>query len=305
VLPGPSALETPYLDASHGAYAVRSVARWSEPLFPPPPGMPEEWETLLVLHGLLAGKRFDEIDIGAGDDAMFARMCAITGVDAERAERMTDARGPERLADWAIRTGPFGDRYGDVPDGWNLTRLQQHPHGVDLGPMVPHAREAVCTPTGHIDLAPEYIVADLPRLEARMQEPLDRLVLIGRRHVRSINSWMHNIRVLVKGKDRCTLLVHPRDAAQLVVRDGELVEVLSRVGVVVAPVEISDEVMPGVVSLPHGWGHGRPGSRQSVARERAGVNCNPLVPADLLDVPSGNCASNGIPVEIRAVVTSP
>jgi anaerobic selenocysteine-containing dehydrogenase len=301
VLPGPSPLETPYLDASHGTYAVRSVARWSEPLFPRPDGMPDEWETLLVLQGLLAGKRLDEIDIAAADDAMFARMCGAAGVDPGQAASMTDARGPERIADWAIRTGPFGDRYGEDPDGWDLARLKQQPHGVDLGPMVPSARVALSTPDGHVDLAPAYVLADLPRLEARMQDAPDDLVLIERRHVRSMNSWMHNIEVLVKGKDRCTLLVHPEDADRFGLRDGEPAEVRSEVGAVTTPVEVSDGIMPGVVSLPHGWGHGRPGSRQSVAREHPGVNCNPIVPLDRLDVPSGNCAANGVPVQVAPV----
>jgi anaerobic selenocysteine-containing dehydrogenase len=300
-LPGPSPLETPYLDASHGTYAVRSIARWSEPLFPKPDGMPDEWESLLVLQGLLAGKRLDEIDIAAADDAMFARMCGAVGVDPARAASMTDARGPERIADWAIRTGPFGDRYGEAPDGWDLARLKQHPHGVDLGPMVPSARVAVSTPNAHVDLAPAYVLADLPRLEARMQDERDDLVLIERRHVRSMNSWLHNIEVLVKGKDRCTLLVHPDDADRFGLRDGEPAEVCSDVGAVTAPVEVSDEIMPGVVSLPHGWGHGRPGSRQSVAQEHPGVNCNPIVPLDRLDVPSGNCAANGVPVQVAPV----
>ena len=135
--------------------------------------------------------------------------------------------------------------------------------------------------------------------------PHPDLVLINRRHVRSMNSWMHNIHVLVKGKDRCTLLIHPYDARWLGVHDGEHVVVRSRAGAVTAPVEVSDEMARGVVSLPHGWGHGRPGSRQSVAREHPGVSCNPLVPLDRLDVPSGNAAANGIPVEIARVAAAP
>jgi anaerobic selenocysteine-containing dehydrogenase len=137
-----------------------------------------------------------------------------------------------------------------------------------------------------------------------MQDARDDLVLIERRHVRSMNSWLHNIEVLVKGKDRCTLLVHPDDADRLGLRDGEPAEVRSEVGAVTAPVEVSDEIMPGVVSLPHGWGHGRPGSRQSVAREHPGVNCNPIVPLDRLDVPSGNCAANGVPVQVAPVANA-
>ena len=123
-------------------------------------------------------------------------------------------------------------------------------------------------------------------------------MLISRRHVRSNNSWMHNVKVLVKGKDRCTLLIHPDDAARTGVADGALARISSEAGSIEAPVEVSDEVMPGVVCLPHGWGHDKPGARLSVAREHAGVNNNLLAPGHLVDEISGNAVVNGIPVEV-------
>jgi anaerobic selenocysteine-containing dehydrogenase len=206
------------------------------------------------------------------------------------------------MLDLAIRTGPWGDGYGANPDGLALAKIAAAEHGVDLGPLVPRAHEVVRTPSGRIELAPGHVVADVPRLRERVRQGSGRrdgeLVLVSRRHVRSNNSWMHNVRVLVKGKDRCTLLVHPDDAARIGLRDGGHAKVASEAGSIVAPVEVSDEMRPGVVSLPHGWGHDRPGARLSVASEHAGVNNNHLAPGHLVDVPSGNAVVNGIPVEV-------
>jgi anaerobic selenocysteine-containing dehydrogenase len=298
ILPGPSQLEVAHFDALYPAWAVRSVARWSDPTVERPDGQPEEWETLLRLQGLLLGLRNDQIDVGALDDAFFAALCTATGVDPEVAARHHDGGGPERLVDWGIRTGPLGDRYGERPGGWTLARVKEHPSGVDLGPLVPRAHEAVCTPTGRIDLAPAHVVADLPRLDVRIDAEPPRVVLVSRRHLRSNNSWLHNVPVLVKGRDRCTLLVHPDDAAAHGLADGGRATVTSDAGVVEVPVEVSDEVLPGVVSLPHGWGHDRPGTRTAVAREHPGVNSNLLAPNDLVDLPSGNHVLNGIPVSL-------
>jgi anaerobic selenocysteine-containing dehydrogenase len=147
-------------------------------------------------------------------------------------------------------------------------------------------------------LAPTYITDDLPRLAARLERPADDLVLVSRRQLRSNNSWMHNVRVLVKGKDRCTLQVHPDDAVRCGVRDGELARVGSASGTVDVPVEVTDDIRPGVVSLPHGWGHDQPGTRLSVANDYAGVNSNVLAPGGFVDEISGNAAVNGIPVTL-------
>ena len=203
-----------------------------------------------------------------------------------------------RLNDLTIRTGPFGDRYGENPGGLTLQHFIDEPNGIDKGPMVPRLDEVVTHADGKVDLAPPYVVADIPRLEARIERGSDGLVLTSRRHVRSNNSWMHNVKVLVKGKDRCTLLIHPDDASAAGVADGGIARVTSESGALEVPVEVSDEMMPGVVSLPHGWGHDKPGTRLSVAREHAGVNNNVLAPGTFVDVPSGNAAVNGIPVEV-------
>ncbi len=209
-----------------------------------------------------------------------------------------DAGGPERILDLTIRTGPWGDWYGREPDGLTLQSFKDAPHGIDLGPMVPRAREVVSTPSGKIELAPEYIVRDLGRLQARLGRRHEGLLLTSRRHVRSNNSWMHNVKVLVQGRDRCTLLIHPDDAERTGVVDGRLARVSSEAGALEVPVEVSDEMMPGVVSLPHGWGHDKAGTRMATAREHAGVNNNLLAPGRFVDEVSGNAAVNGIPVEV-------
>jgi anaerobic selenocysteine-containing dehydrogenase len=156
------------------------------------------------------------------------------------------------------------------------------------------------TPSARVELCPAPLAVDVPRLSAACDAPVDELVLIGRRHLRSNNSWMHNVPALMKGRDRCTLHVHPDDAIRFGLADGDVARVSSRVGAVEVPVEISAEVMPGVVSLPHGWGHDVPGSRMSVARAHAGVNSNVLTDERAIDPLSGNAVLNGIPVRVQA-----
>ncbi|MEZ5139129.1 MAG: molybdopterin oxidoreductase family protein [Acidimicrobiales bacterium] len=298
ILPGLSSLEQPHFDDLLWAFATGSAGRWSEPLFAPTDGRPDEYEILLRLGALCMGLPHEGLDVDGLDDAFITALCDMKGVDAATVLAASTGRGAERLLDLTIRTGPFGDRYGEVPEGLALADFRAAPHGIDLGPMVPRADEVVCTPSGMIELAPPYITADVGRLRARLDRPAEGLVLVSRRHLRSNNSWMHNVKVLVKGKDRCTLLIHPDDAARCGVADGAVATVRSEAGAVDVPVEVSDEMMPGVVSLPHGWGHGLPGTQLSVANEHAGVNSNLLAPADLYDPISNNAAVNGIPVEV-------
>lgn len=298
ILPGLSALEQPHYDELIWSWASRSAGNFSPAVFPPPPDRPREWELLTRLGALSAGMKGPDIDVAALDDGFFSSLVQAKGLDPEDVMRHYDHGGPERLLDLTIRTGPWGDRYGETPDGLTLDSFRAAPHGIDRGPMVPRAGEVVSTPSGKIDLAPDYIVGDLPRLAARLGRRRDGLLLISRRHLRSNNSWMHNVPVLVKGKDRCTLLIHPRDAARTGVQDGALARVSSEAGAIDVPVEVSDEMMPGVVSLPHGWGHNIEGTRLAVARDHPGVNNNLLAPGTLVDERSGNAIVNGIPVEV-------
>ncbi|HEX8802729.1 MAG TPA: molybdopterin-dependent oxidoreductase, partial [Acidimicrobiales bacterium] len=302
ILPGLSPLEQPHHDDLIWNFAVGSAAKFSPALFPPADGRPEEWEILIRLAGACLGERADLVDVAAIDDGFFDVLASVKGFDGPVLRERYDAGGPERLLDLTLRTGPFGDRYGEVPGGLTLDRLRAEPNGVDLGLNQPCLEDVLATTGGKVVLAPEYITADLPRLAARLDRPPDDLVLVNRRHVRSNNSWMHNVRVLVTGKDRCTLHVHPDDARRFGLVDGGLAHVTSASGALDVPVEVTTDIRPGVVSLPHGWGHDRPGTRLTVAREHAGVNSNVLAPGDFVDVISGNAAVNGIPVTVAPVV---
>ncbi len=299
LLPGLSALEQPHFDDLITMWQVRSAARFTDTVFDAG-DRPAEWEILTRLGAMCAGIRNADIDVAAFDDAFFAALAEAKGADPAVAMRESAGSGPIRLLDLQIRTGPWGDRYGAVADGLTLQSFRDAEHGIDLGPMVPRVREIIETPNGRIDLAPDLVLADVPRLRERMERATDGLLLTSRRHLRSNNSWMHNVKILVKGKDRCTLLIHPDDATRSGVATGELARVSSEAGEVEITVEVSDEMMPGVVSIPHGWGHDRPDTRMAIAREHAGVNNNLLALPEFYDPLSNNAAVNGIPVEVRA-----
>lgn len=311
ILPAPMALQRSHYDVAYYQFSLRNVANYSAPVLPLGPDERPEWRTLLALTGILRGQG-PEVDVDTMDDALaslFVQMAVddefgpVHGRDpAELAAALEPLRGPERILDLALRTGPYGDGFGADPDGLSLSELLGHPHGVDLGPLVPRLPEMLRTPTGRIDLATRAFVADLDRLEARLREPTPPLVLIGRRHLRSNNSWQHNTRTLAKGNERCVLQVHPDDAAPRGLTTGTTATVTSAVGAVTAPVEVTDAVMAGVVSLPHGWGHDLPGARLAVAAERPGVNVNLLAGTDAVDPLSGNPHLNGVPVELAAAV---
>ena len=204
--------------------------------------------------------------------------------------------------DLMLQTGPYGAGFGANPDGLSLQKLLDNPHGVDLGALEPRLPEALRTPTGRIELAPPLFLAELARLgEKQASMEFAGMLLVGRRDLKSNNSWMHNMKVLTKGSLSCTLHVHPDDADRIGVADGGSVRVTSRVGSVDVPVEVTDAVRPGVVSLPHGWGHNVPGTRMAVAAEKAGVNSNILTDDEVIDPLSGNAALNAIPVTVAAL----
>ncbi len=312
ILPGLSALEQPHYDELIWSWAIRNAASYSPPLFDPG-DRPAEWEILLTLAAICQGAKPGDVDVAALDQLFFAGLVAglcqmpgsrIHGRDPEEIVARSAGRGPERLLDLAIRSGPHGDLFGARPDGLTLEELARHPDGLDFGALRPRLDEVLRTPSGRIELAPDPILSDLPRLEARLEESAPPLVLVSRRDLRSNNSWMHNVPRLMAGRGRCTLLLHPRDAERAGVRSGERVRVRSRAGVVEAPVEITEEMMPGVACLPHGWGHDRPGVRLRVARQHPGVCNNVLAPVHLVDRPSGNAVVNGIPIEIERIPPS-
>jgi anaerobic selenocysteine-containing dehydrogenase len=307
ILPPPPLLAHGHYDVALYALAVRNVANYSPPLIPLGPDEVDEWETLLRLANIVAGAGADA-DPHALDDAIVAGLVDkavqrpgsnVAGRDAsDLLAALAGRRGPERILDLMLRTGPYGDGFGADPGGLTLARLEAEPHGVDLGPLTERVPEVLRTPSGTIELAPELLVADVERLRAGRSRPPNGTVLIGRRDLRSNNSWMHNVEVLVKGRDRCTLLVHPDDAERLGLRPGGRATVAGPGGSVVAPVEVSDEMMPGVVSLPHGWGHDRDGVLLGVAAGRPGVNSNVVAGAEQCDPLSGNAVLNGVAVDV-------
>ena len=304
ILPGPSPLEVPHHDDLILAFAINSIANYSEPVFfPPDRDRPEEWEILIRLTGLCAGTPAEDVDVAAIDDGFFDYLCFTQGLDGAQIRSHYTHGGPERILDLTLRTGPFGDFYGEVPDGLTLAKLKEQPNGINFGPMIPQVPEVLGTTDKRIRLAPQYLLDDLPRLAARLTREPDDLVLVSRRHLRSNNSWLHNVPALMKGRDRCTLLMHPDDAAKRGVTATDIVTVTSAAGQIEVSVELTEAIMPGVVSMPHGWGHGKSGTRMAVANGSPGVNTNILSPPTFLDEPSGNGALNGIPVAVALVVS--
>jgi len=301
ILPGLSPLEQPHHDDLILNFAINSFANYSPPVFAPDdPDRPEEWEILIRLTGLCTGTAAEDVDVEAIDDGFFDYMAFTQGLDGAAIRSHYENGGPERILDLTLRTGPFGDRYGDNPDGLTLDKLKVHPNGINFGPMIPRLPEILGTADQKVRLAPQYLLDDLPRLGARIERAPDALVLVSRRHLRSNNSWLHNVAPLMKGRERCTLWMHRDDAAQRDITDGATVTVSSSAGALSVPVELTDAIKPGVVSMPHGWGHGKPGTRMSVANGSPGVNTNVLSPPEFLDEPSGNGALNGIPVTVTA-----
>ncbi len=297
ILPGLSPLEQPHHDDLILLFAIRSIANYSPPVFDPG-DRPHEWEILIRLTGLCTGTPAEDVDVAAIDDGFFDYLAFTCGVDGAEIRKIYEHGGPERMLDLTLRTGPFGDQYGKNPGGLTLDLLKANPNGVDFGPMVPQLPDILGTPDKKIRLAPQYLLDDLPRLAARLERPAEQLVLVSRRHLRSNNTWLHNVPALMKGKDRCTLLIHPDDAARCGVADDDVVTVKSAAGEIKVPVEVTDAIKPGVVSMPHGWGHGKPGTRMAVANSSPGANTNVLSPPTFIDEPSGNGALNGIPVTI-------
>jgi anaerobic selenocysteine-containing dehydrogenase len=285
ILPGPSPLQRSHYDAALYGFAVRNVANYSPPVLPPSEDLPDEWRTLLRLTGVVTGQGSD-CDVDALDDMIAAEAARRAGVDPEEVAGRT---GPERLLDLMLRAGPYPITLAD---------LEAAPHGIDLGALQPRLPEALRTPSGRVELAPAPLAEDVPRLRAALDAPANGMVLVGRRDLRSNNSWMHNLPLLVRGPERCTVHVHPADAERLHLVDGERAVVRSRVGEVELPVEVTDAIMEGVVSIPHGWGHDAPGAQLAVARAHAGANSNVLSDEELVDAPSGNAVLNGIPVEL-------
>jgi anaerobic selenocysteine-containing dehydrogenase len=310
ILPPVSPLERAHYDIALSGFAVRNVAKYAPPLFEKPAGSLHDHEILAELTSRLAMAR--------GGSRLAAR---AKGAFLRRL-------GPTGQLDLMLRTGAYGmpnsgwlrwvaalPGLGAIrrqlaaehrrPLGLSLRRLEQAPHGVDLGPLEPNLLRRLATSGGKVQLAPERHTRDLERAARALVLEPPALVLVGRRHVRSNNSWMHNSQRLVKGKPRCTLLMHPDDASARGISDGATVRLRSRVGEVAVAAEVSDAVMPGVVSLPHGWGHDRDGIRLAVASRHAGASINDVIDDQRIDALTGTAVLNGTPVEVELTAAGP
>ena len=273
ILPPVSPLERDHYDVTFNNFAVHNVAKYSKALFAKKKNAKHDWQIYLEL-----AKRLDKK--------------APLATRIER--RLVRTLGPKFMLDQGLRRGPYA--------GMTLNKLKKNPHGIDLGPlkkMLPHALKHK---DKQIRLNVDFYQADLERVQAMMQDyDSKQILLIGRRHVRSNNSWLHNSYRLVKGKPRCTLMLHPETAKEYGIEDGQNVKVTSRIGSVMIVAEVTNELMPRVVSIPHGWGHGRKGVKQKIAQAHAGVSVNDLTDDMLIDQLSGNAAVNGVPVQLEAV----
>ncbi|TWP52265.1 molybdopterin-dependent oxidoreductase [Lentzea tibetensis] len=284
ILPPPPPSRRDHYDLAFFNNAVRNVAKYSRAVIPLEQGRLDETDIFFRLTTILLG-----MGPAADLDAIAAFQLASLQEKAGTSFELDGITREERLLDFKLRTGAYGV---------SLQQLLDNPHGIDLGPLCERIPEILRTPSGKIELAPAFIAADIPRVLAGLSTVEEGMVLVGRRHLRTNNSWMHNVPSLVKGKQLCTLLVNTDDASRLGLVDGGAAQVTSRVGKVEVTVEVTDDISRGVVSMPHGWGHDQPGTRLTVAREHAGVNVN-LITDDLrLDPLSGTAVLNGIRVQV-------
>ncbi len=308
ILPPSSPLSQGHYDFVFNMFSVRNISKYSAPVIPMEPGEMGFWEILTRLT-LISSGMGASADPYSLDDYIIRQMIDAemkspeSSIAVKSAEEMLailkPLKGPERMLDFLLRTGPYGGGFENNNSGLSFQKLLDNPHGIDMGPLMPRLPEILSTSSGKIELAPAFIIGDVPRLEAQLSSlPADGFNLIGRRDLRSNNSWMHNIPVLVSGKARCTLQINPDDAVKLGVASGDNVCIRSRVGSVTVPVEVTGDMMQGVVSLPHGWGHDLPGINMRVAQANAGINSNILSDEASFDLLSGNAVLNGIPVQI-------
>ena len=313
ILPPTAPLAHDTYDIALLHFAVRNHAKWSPAAVEAGEGERPVWRVLLDISRRLMG--LGEIPLEQVDSIVLGQFAALALAGSRLEGRVTpeeavsmlgDEPGPRRVIDLLLRAGPYGDEFGQRPDGLTLQKLADNPHGLDFGALEPALPDVLRTADGAIPLAPERIVRDLPRLDRFIEERSSgagpaSVLLIGRRDVRSMNSWLHNLPSLAKGKVRCTLQVHPSDAERLELENEGWAQLEGRVGTLLAQVEISDRMTEGVVSLPHGWGHDLPGVQLGVARKQSGVNTNRVVDDREVDVPSGTSVLNGVRVELKAV----
>ncbi|MCA2209263.1 molybdopterin-dependent oxidoreductase [Nocardia rosealba] len=291
ILPPPRSIQSPHYDFALLHFAVRNYARYSRPLVPLD-GRPSESAVLARLAAAVSGQpHHSDEAVAMIDELVIAGMLHKAGM-SDRRDELEGADTTEQRVDLMLKLGPYG--------AWNggdlgLRTLLDNPHGIDLGPLQPRLPVVLRTASGRVDLAPQPLLADVSRLREGLAASAPPMVLIGRRQLRSNNSWMHNIEALVGGSNHCTLHIHPDDADRLGI--GEAAEITSAAGSLTVQVELTAAIMPGVVSLPHGWGHAA-SITQSVARAHAGVNANALTDNSIVDAITGTAVFNGVPVTV-------
>ncbi len=285
ILPPTFGVERAHYDLVFHLLAVQNSAKYSPPAFERQPTQRHDWEIYLELYQRMRAKKEQPKLLAGIEQAVLHQL------------------SPERILDLGLRFGPYGNGYRPIGEGLRLDIVKECAHGIDLGPLKPSLPQRLQNKKKRIALTPDIYAADMKRLEAKLGEPLPsgHLELIGRRELRSNNSWMHNSPRLMKGKARCTLRMHPEDAAVRGIQDGSEVLVRSDAGQVQVVLELSREMMPGVVSLPHGYGHGRDGVRLEVARQRPGVSANDLTDPSKIDVLSGNARLTGVAVTVHGL----
>jgi anaerobic selenocysteine-containing dehydrogenase len=304
ILPPTGQLEHAQFDPVFHLVAVRNTIKFSPALFEPEPGALHDWQILLELITRLNSR----------DRWSTLRARAL--------HRILSSLGDRGMIDLGLKLGPYGDWRGKINSlrelvarlpllggltagddqtgqGLTLEKVLAAPHGIDLGPLAPALPDRLYTRDQCIELVPEVYVQALEALDQVQPDQGDQMRLIGRRHVRSNNSWMHNSHRLVKGKSRCTAMLHPDDARRLGVEDGADIELSTEAGCIVLPAEVTNTVMPGVVSVPHGFGHGRAGVRLGVASRHAGVSVNDVLRNDRADALTGTAILNGQSVQVR------
>jgi anaerobic selenocysteine-containing dehydrogenase len=294
ILPPTASLERDHYDLVFHVLAVQNTAKYSRAWVEPEKNARHDWQILLELQTRMESQGF------------------TSSLEAKTKRAVARRLPPSRILDLALRFGPYGRLNSFLGprasrplfSNLNLKKLKQCPHGIDLGPLQSCFPERLATPSRRIALAPEILVNDIERVKSKLLQNGTNhreydLLLIGRRHLRSNNSWMHNSERLVKGPQRCTLIMHPNDAADRDIIDGQLLQVRSRVGSIEVPVEISDEIMPGVISIPHGWGHDRSGTQIAVAEQHAGASINDVTDDQAIDALCGTAAFNGTWVSVR------
>jgi anaerobic selenocysteine-containing dehydrogenase len=289
ILPPTSSLEHENYDLALHLLAIRNTTKFSPALFTPTEDTRHDWEIFLELQTRMEAQN------------LFGSL--IMPIKRRLIRRLL---GPERMLDLGLRFGPYGNKFNPFSAGLTLRKVKEAPHGIDLGALNPCLPARLRTPNKRIKLAPEILVKDLTRVKEKFftqpsTNPTYDLLLIGRRQLRSNNSWLHNSHRMVKGRPQCTLLMHPNDAVQRQIKSGDNVQIRSRVGSIVIPVEVSEDIMLGVVSIPHGWGHDRPGVQLEVAKHHAGVSINDLTDELAIDALCGTAAFNGTQVAVEAM----